>query len=116
MDRSGRVVIQPQFEEAQKFSEGLAAVRKGEHWRYIDKQGKAVITGAGAGAGRFNDAEGFTNGLARVHEGGRFERTNDGPSYWSGGAWFYIDRKGEKVRRCRNDDVQFAPGYGKEIS
>jgi WG containing repeat len=108
MDRTGRIVIKPQFDETQRFSEGLAAVGIGKRWSYIDKEGKAVIKGP------FNDAEAFNGGLARVHEGGKFEITNDGPSYWSGGAWFYINRKGEKVRRCREDDLEFAPQYGKE--
>jgi hypothetical protein len=99
MDRRGRIVVRPQFEEAQTFSEGLAAVRRGAHWSYIDKRGKVVITG------RFNDAKAFTGGLALVHEGGEFVRTLDGPVYWSGGAWFYINHKGEKVRRyCKDDD------------
>ncbi len=105
VDRHGSVAIKPQFEKADDFSEGLAAV-KGGHWSYIDKQGKVVITG------QFNDAEAFTGGLARVHEGGSFEITHDGPAYWSGGAWFYINRKGEKVRRCCQDSE--SPGYGRE--
>jgi hypothetical protein len=99
MDRTGRIVVRPQFEEARKFSEGLAAVRTGEHWSYIEKRGKVVITG------RFNEAKAFKGGLALMHEGGEFERTLDGPAYWSGGAWFYINQKGEKVRRyCKDDD------------
>lgn len=111
MDRAGRIVIRPQSDEAQRFSEGLAAVRTGEHWSYIDRQGKVVITG------RFNDAEAFTGGLARVHEGGKWVITLDGPVYWSGGVWFYLNPKGEKVRRCREDGDGAPPySYGKERS
>jgi hypothetical protein len=114
-DRQGKVVvapkydtvIRPQFAEAQKFSEGLVAVRTGEHWGYTDKQGKVVISG------RFNDAEAFAGGLARVHEGGRWVITLDGPAFWSGGAWCYINPQGEKIRRCREDAVG-SPPYGKE--
>lgn len=73
----------------------------------IDREGKVVIVG------RYNDAEAFTDGLARVHEGGKFEITLDGPAFWSGGAWFYIDKQGDKVRRCR-DDTGDAPYYGKD--
>jgi hypothetical protein len=97
VDRKGRLVIKPQFAEAHKFSEGLAAVQKGEHWCYIDREGKVVIRG------RFNEAKDFRGGLARVHEGGSYQEVHDGPSYWKGGAWFYINRKGEKVRRWRPD-------------
>ena len=108
VDESGQVVIEPQFNGAKAFSEGLAGVRKGERWSFIDKKGKAVI------AGEFNDVERHKGGLARVHEGGSFVRTEDGPGFWSGGAWFYIDKQGRKIHRCRPDGVKGAPKYGKE--
>jgi hypothetical protein len=44
MDRAGKMVIQPQFDDAQDFSEGLAAVRVGNRSGYIDKTGKLAIT------------------------------------------------------------------------
>jgi hypothetical protein len=100
LDRTGRVVIEPQFTRARAFSEGLAAVQRGEGWCYIDKQGKAVITG------RFNDAKDFKGGLARVHEGGWLPKAFHGPAEWREGEWYYINPKGEKVRRyCRDDDI-----------
>jgi len=109
LDKTGRAVIEPQFDEAQKFSDGVAAVRSGEHWSYIDQKGKVVI------AGRLNDAEAFTGGLARVHEGGKWVVTLDGPVHWSGGVWFYLNSKGEKIRRCRADGDGAPPySYGKE--
>jgi uncharacterized lipoprotein YddW (UPF0748 family) len=37
------VVIQPQFEQADSFSNGLARVKIGDKWGYIDTQGKLVI-------------------------------------------------------------------------
>src|SRR5580704_212376 len=42
-DQTVRFVIKPQFDEADSFSEGLAAVRVGAKYGYIDKQGKIVI-------------------------------------------------------------------------
>ncbi len=38
-DQTGRIVIPPQFDEAGSFSDGLAAVRIGARFGYIDKQG-----------------------------------------------------------------------------
>jgi hypothetical protein len=43
IDSSGRVVIQPQFDYADDFSEGLAAVTIGTKSGYIDKTGKIAI-------------------------------------------------------------------------
>ena len=37
------VAIDPQYEDAQAFSEGLAAVQKGGKWGYIDTDGEVVI-------------------------------------------------------------------------
>jgi len=44
MDRSGKTVISPQFDEASGFSEGLADVRVGTKFGYIDTKGTVVIT------------------------------------------------------------------------
>jgi hypothetical protein len=63
LDRSGRVAIQPQFDwpfGLSAFSEGLAAVKKGDKWGYIDKKGHFVIEP------RFYSATLFKDGLARV--------------------------------------------------
>src|SRR5690242_17555808 len=43
MDRSGKLVIQPQFDKAEEFSEGLAPVQAGNRWGYTDKSGKFAI-------------------------------------------------------------------------
>ncbi|MDR0829255.1 MAG: WG repeat-containing protein, partial [Prevotellaceae bacterium] len=42
-DKSGKVVINPQFEEARPFSEGFAAIQQKDKWGFIDKTGKIVI-------------------------------------------------------------------------
>jgi hypothetical protein len=45
IDKSGNVVIQPQFADARFFSEGLACVTPdGKKYGYIDKTGQFVIT------------------------------------------------------------------------
>ncbi len=43
IDKAGKVVIAPQFDDALDFSEGLASVRIGWKWCYIDKTGKIVF-------------------------------------------------------------------------
>jgi len=89
-NQKGQVVIQPRFDFAAPFSEGLAAYcvgcqRKpeGEHlrveggiWGYMDQQGKTAITP------RFEAAENFASGKARVKLEGR---------------WMVIDKKGNQL-------------------
>jgi hypothetical protein len=79
---TGSIVIQPRFESAGMFSEGLAAVQMGkeqdEKWGYVDKSGKFVIDP------HFDSAEGFSEGLAAVRSGGG-----------KTGKWGFIDRSGK---------------------
>ncbi|MBC8871714.1 MAG: WG repeat-containing protein [Planctomycetes bacterium] len=116
VDTSGRLVIAPRFDEASSFQENLAAVRIGDAWGYIDRRGTVVAKGGSGKEAKWNDAEGFHGGLARVHIGGEFQHTMDGPVWWEGGAWYYIDRCGTIVALCRRDSTRFQrPGFGKEL-
>ncbi len=61
IDKTGKQVIEPKFEQARVFSGGLAAVqRSGEKWGYIDKTGKMLI------GPKFDSASTFTNDRAAV--------------------------------------------------
>ena len=42
-DKTGKIVIAPQFDEVYRFREGLAGVRTGSWWGFIDKTGEWVI-------------------------------------------------------------------------
>ncbi|MEJ1933162.1 WG repeat-containing protein, partial [Nostoc sp. NIES-2111] len=42
INRQGNIVIKPQFDEVSNFSFGLARVRIGKKYGYIDKYGKYV--------------------------------------------------------------------------
>ncbi len=56
IDKAGKVVVEPQFDRAENFSEGLAAVRVGGRrgtCGYIDKTGKFAINP------QFDDARAF---------------------------------------------------------
>jgi len=87
IDRTCKMVINPQFDYADDFSEGLAGVNiggirgkyglvEGGKWGYIDKSGKFVIMP------QFDFAWDFSEGLAGVKIGGK---------------WGYIDKSGEIV-------------------
>ena len=60
IDKSGKVVIEPQFDEERAFSEGLAQVEKDGKWGFIDKSGKVVIEP------QFDWVSDFSEGLAKV--------------------------------------------------
>ena len=64
IDKTGKIVIQPQFSYVEAFSDGLAAVKihdnDDEKWGYIDKTGKIVIQP------QFSQAGTFSEGLATV--------------------------------------------------
>ncbi len=57
-DKTGRLVIEGKYDDADKFSEGLAAVKIGKKWGYIDKTGKTVLPF------KFINTDGFSEGLA----------------------------------------------------
>src|SRR5262252_7701054 len=80
MDRTGRVVIRPQFSDVSDFFDGLAkvVVRVGKEYKscFIDETGNTVIPCV------FDMAGNFSEGLAPVRVGR---------------LWGYIDRSGKMV-------------------
>lgn len=76
MDRSGRTIITPQFDDEGDFFEGVATVQKDGVWGYIDETGRPVIPF------RFESAGDFGEGLAPVQLHRR---------------WGFIDRSGKLV-------------------
>ena len=68
--KTGSFVINPQFDDAASFSEGLAAVRIGDFETgrsgFIDKTGTYVINP------QFGFANAFSDGLAAVRIGGKW--------------------------------------------
>src|SRR6185369_6934339 len=87
IDKAGNVVIQPQFERARIFSEGLASVSvDGNRYGYIDKSGTFVINP------QYDEARSFSEGLAVVISDGKVG---------------YIDTKGKVVIT-----PQFERAYG----
>ena len=89
IDKTGNVVIQPQFADARFFSEGLACVTlDGKKYGYIDKTGQFVITP------QYDGALSFSEGLAAVLVDKKVG---------------YIDKTGNRVI-----PPQFEPFWGQE--
>jgi WG containing repeat len=100
IDRNGRIVIEPQFDGATSFSEGLAVIATSENGYaegYIDSTGVIVIRP------QFDKATEFSEGLAlvgfdqskkEIKIGNKTYITRSShPSY----RWGYIDRTGQYV-------------------
>ena len=83
IDKTGKMVINAQFNYAWPFSEGLAAVLVDDKWGFIDKTGKMVIDP------QFNYALSFRQGIAKVRVGNK----------WG----YYINNKGEFVWKPVNE-------------
>jgi len=65
IDKTGRIVIAPQFQKADNFSNEFANVQVDGKWGYIDKSGKIVIRP------QFDEAKAFNEALAGVKVDGK---------------------------------------------
>ena len=83
IDKRGNFIRQPEFESAEEFHEGLAAVAVEGKYGYVDTSGKWVIRP------KFEHADAFRNGLARVS--------------WTPAIYGYIDKTGKAVWKITTD-------------
>jgi hypothetical protein len=128
----GRVVIEPRYQMAERFSNGIAAVCCDGGWAYIDPRGRVVIRpfvfdngpdyfhegvarytadgkfgffdrrGKVVIGARFDYAGPFSQGRAIVCEGCRAVQVGE-HSLMKGGKWGFIGRTGEMVIPLRFD-------------
>ena len=120
VNRMGKYVLEPQYEEALPFSDFLAAVKKDGKWGFINGEGKFVIEP------RFENAFLFSDGAAGVEENGKWGFINRSgkylvqPKYESAGIfrqglaavrweskWGFISKDGEMVVPPKFDQVYF---------
>jgi hypothetical protein len=120
INRVGLVVIEPQFEDAYSFSEGLARVAVQHKYGFIDKSGIMVIKPV------FDDAGDFVEGLARVSTENKYgfidkngnhsiplqyEMVNEFSEGLAGiyaqGKWGFINNKGKVVIQPKFNNAGF---------
>ncbi len=79
----GFVAIAPTFDAADNFIQGLAKVRVGEKWGYIEPSGKIVIPA------QYDEAQSFVEGVAlvRSQRSGWVEKQPDTPPMEMRGIW-----------------------------
>jgi hypothetical protein len=92
IDRQGEMVIQPQFEHACSFSEGLACVVNATDHKhgFIDPSGRLVISP------KYDMSFDFQNGLAMVSRAGKWHFNEMTPTNYEG-EWGYVDRAGSEI-------------------
>lgn len=66
VDKTGKVVIAPQFDDARPFHEGFAAILQNDKWGFIDKAGKIVINP------QFDEVGFFMNGITFFRNGTQY--------------------------------------------
>ncbi|HHV28771.1 WG repeat-containing protein [Acetivibrio mesophilus] len=84
IDTTGKWVVQPIYDNAMDFSEGMAAVglfSETERWGFVDKNGNVIVEP------QYQRVKSFSNGLAFVEEQGS----------WQISLKHYIDKTGDKV-------------------
>jgi WG containing repeat len=81
MDHAGKPAIPAIYDDATVFSEGVAGVRAGDHWEYVDRAGKTAIKLAPT----VDYAESFSEGLAMIRRG---------PPGKNGTTYTFVDHKG----------------------
>lgn len=116
IDKSGKEVVKPKYDEAGNFSEDLAWVKLNEKYGFIDNSGKEVIKPKYDGAGNFSE------GLAGVKIDGKWgfidkigkevvkPKYDWGESFRAGlakvkldGKWGFIDKTGKEVVKPKYD-------------
>jgi hypothetical protein len=97
----GKVVIEPRYQYAADFTEGLGGVQQNDKWGFIDAAGKQVIPA------QYDNVLLFSDGLAAVNTG-----ATRGEFDWSfGGKWGFIDKTGNVVIPITYDQAgSFAEG------
>lgn len=82
IDKTWQEVIPCQYDDAGKFSQGVAPVKKGKKWGFINRKGQTVIRF------KYDSALSFSNGLAFVKKGEKeFYIDRQGTEYYAGISW-----------------------------
>lgn len=132
IDKAGKVVIQPQFENTMGFNEGLAATKLGGKYGYIDIKGNWTIKP------QFDFTYMFSDGLAMIEVGKKsawidktgkiviqpqeFEKTAMGfkegrLAVKKAGKWGYIDKTGKIIIEAIFEEAkEFSGGVAQVVT
>lgn len=129
IDKTGKVVMPPQFEEALGFYEGLGHVKVGDKWGYIDATGNFVIEPQFMGYGIFSeglaaariepDKWGYINKKGQWAIKPQFDSANDFSEGLAcvrlNNKWMFINRKGE-IAINFNKEVRYCSRFSEGLA
>lgn len=87
-DDKGTIIVQPLYEYAGSFMNGMATVYNGGKYGFINASGKLAVPL------EYDQANVFSEGLAAVNNGGIYDSVQQKVV---GGKWGFIDQNGKKV-------------------
>lgn len=90
VNKDGKEILKPEYDEVGAFINGLAYVLKGDLYGYIDTEIHIIVPVKYKAVGMFN-----SDGLVWVNEGGKFEKST--PTKVSGGKYGIYDHKGNVI-------------------
>jgi hypothetical protein len=109
LDTEGKILVEPSFEEASDFSEGMARVGIDGMFGFVSKDGRIAIEP------RFLEARKFDGGLSIVLVEGRWEIDKDsdiGSRMLVDGTWALIDKNGNFRGKSRFEEIEnFVDGF-----
>ncbi|WP_416437619.1 WG repeat-containing protein [Phnomibacter sp. MR] len=97
-DLDGNIVIEPKFDMAEMFSEGLSAVEVNKKWGYIDTTGKYVLQP------KYEYAGSFHNGLASFRANDKYGFINRQWQETIRPQFAWVDEFSEGLCVVRNDN------------
>jgi hypothetical protein len=99
IDETGAWVIEPRFQDAYRFQEGLARVEIAGKWGYIDEKGELVVDA------QFTEAHDFSEGLARVATGPLQDPADTFKVLITASGYGFIDKSGSMAIAATWDDA-----------
>jgi hypothetical protein len=96
VNRYGKEIIPPVYQDAQNFSDGAAWVKSNGAWGIVDTIGRIICEARY----QFDLLGPFQDGVAIVNQGG-----HDMDNLWLGGKWGLVDKTGHIIAELQFDDL-----------
>ncbi len=100
IDRAGKIVIKNEWDEVRDFSDGFAAVRRGNLWGFINRSGNVVAKP------EWDEVRDFRDGVASVRRGFKWGLVGPDGEHIAEPAWTMIGGFSEGLAAVTSDPVR----------